>query len=230
MSSCPTSGSCHQQPTGNELNADISDLLAMLAEVPDPRDPRGVQYALVYVLAVAVVAVLAGATSIAQVARAVARIPQRMLAKLGAEWDWFQLRYTAPSRTTIGDILTRIDAGLLDTIIGRWLMAHAWRDTDGMLVIALDGKVLRGAWTDANNQVTLFSAMLHGTGIPIAQIRVPDGTNEITQVSALIDTITVNPTQPRMATLDAAHTQRETATGLKTAGWDYLMTVKGNQC
>lgn len=61
MSSCPTSGACHQQPTGNELDTDISELLAMLAEVPDPRDPRGVQYALVYVLAVAVVAVLTGA-------------------------------------------------------------------------------------------------------------------------------------------------------------------------
>lgn len=229
MSSCHASTGCHQQPTGNELDADIRELLAMLAEIPDPRDPRGVQYALVYVLAVAIVAVLAGATSIAEIARAVARIPQRMLAKLGAERDWFRLRYAVPSRTTIGDILTRIDAALLDTIIGRWLMAHAWRDTDGMLVIALDGKVLRGAWTADNSQVTLFSAMLHGTGIPVAQIRVPDGTNEITQVSALIDTITVNPAQPRMATLDAAHTQRETATALKTGGWDYLMTVKGNQ-
>jgi hypothetical protein len=229
MSSSHAPAGCHQQPVGNELDADISELLAMLAEVPDPRDPRGVQYALVYLLAVTIVAVLAGATSIAEITRAVSRIPQRMLSKLGAEWDWFRLRYAFPSRTTIGDILTRIDADLLDTITGRWLMAHAWHDTDGMLVIALDGKVLRGAWTDANNQVTLFSAMLHGTGIPVAQIRVPDGTNEITQVNTLIATIAVDPTQPRMATLDAAHTQRETATGLKAAGWDYLMTVKGNQ-
>ena len=46
---------------------------------------------------------------------------------------------------------------------------------------------MRGAWTDENDKVTLFSAMLHREAVTIAQVRVPDGTNEITQVEALLD-------------------------------------------
>jgi hypothetical protein len=38
--------------------------------------------------------------------------------------------------------------------------------------IALDGKVMRGAWTDENDKVTLLSAMLHHEAITIAQVRV----------------------------------------------------------
>ena len=34
-----------------------------------------------------------------------------------------------------------------------------------MLVLAIDGKVLRGAWTDENDQFPLFSAVEHGTGV-----------------------------------------------------------------
>src|SRR6266566_2057696 len=39
----------------------------------------------------------------------------------------------------------------------------------GYREIALDGKVMRGAWTDENDKVTLFSAMLHREAVTIAQ-------------------------------------------------------------
>jgi hypothetical protein len=80
---------------------------------------------------------------------------------------------------------------------------RARRDADGLLVIALDGKVLRGAWTDANDQVTLFSAMIHGKGVTVAQTRVPDGTNEITQVEPVLAGLATDPGQPVVITLDA---------------------------
>jgi hypothetical protein len=34
--------------------------------------------------------------------------------------------------------------------------------------------------------VTLFSALMQREGVTVAQVRVPDGTNEITQVPALL--------------------------------------------
>ena len=46
--------------------------------------------------------------------------------------------------------------------------------------------MLRGAWTDENDKVTLFSAMLHDEAVTVAQVRVPDGTNEITQAEAIL--------------------------------------------
>ena len=48
---------------------------------------------------------------------------------------------------------------------------------------------MRGAWTDENDQVTLFSAMLQEEALTVAQVRVPEGTNETTQVKALVKEI-----------------------------------------
>ena len=211
-------------------DADISSLLCMLAAVTDPRSPQGIQHLLQFVLAVCVVAMLAGAKNYQEIASYAADICQSLLKKLGAEWNWFMLRYKYPSKSTIRNVLTRIDAAELDRLTGAWLSAQARKDGKGEWEIALDGKVMRGAWTDENDKVTLFSAMLHREAITIAQVRVPDGTNEITQADTLLDTAKVPEGESVLVTLDAAHTQRETAeTICGKPGWDYLMTVKGNQ-
>ena len=218
--------------TGNENaeDADISCLLGMLASVTDPRSPQGIQHALEFVLTICVVATLAGAKNYAEIARHAADMPQSLLKKLGAAWCWFRLRCKYPSESTIRNVLTRIDAAELDLITGAWLYAQARKDGKGEWEIAVDGKVMRGAWTDENDKVTLFSAMLHREAVTIAQVRIPDGTNEITQAGTLLNTVEIPEGEPVLVTLDAAHTQRETAEAIATEpGWDYLMTVKGNQ-
>ncbi len=205
-------------------------LLEMLTQLADPRSLQGKRHKLVFVLACAVVATLAGATNYRQLASQVADLPQSLLAELGARWNWFRGRFGWPSEPTLRRVLQSIDAAELDRLVGAWLYARAWRDTDGLLVIALDGKVLRGSWTEANDQVTLFSAMIHGRAVTIAQTRVPDGTNEITQVSQLLQHIAEEEDRRVLVTFDAAHTQRETAEYIAgERGFDYIMTVKGNQ-
>jgi hypothetical protein len=202
----------------------------MLGRLTDPRSPQGKRHELVFTLAAAVVAVLAGACNYRQIASEVADLPQSLLAKLGARWSWFQWRYQWPSEATLRRVLQRVDATELDLLIGSWLFERAHRDTEGLLVIALDGKVLRGAWTDDNDQVTLFSAMIHDVGVTVAQIRVPEGTHEITQVDTLLAGISEVTTSTRVIlTVDAAHTQRATAEHVRARGFDYIMTIKGNQ-
>jgi hypothetical protein len=71
-------------------------------------------------------------------------------------------------------------------VTGTWLAAQARKNVAGEWIIAVDGKVMRGAWTDENGKVTLFSAMLHREAVTMAQVRVPDGTNEITQAETLL--------------------------------------------
>ena len=217
---------------GNEsaADADISSLLGRLASVTDPRSPQGIQHALEFVLAVCVVATLAGAKNYREISGHAADIPQPLLKKLGAEWCWFRLRCKHPSESTIRNVLTRIDAAQLDLVTGTWLAAQARKNAEGEWIIAVDGKVMRGAWTDENGKVTLFSAMLHREAVTIAQVRVPDGTNEITQAETLLDAAGIPEGESALVTLDAAHTQRETAEYIGgKPGWDYLMTVKGNQ-
>jgi predicted transposase YbfD/YdcC len=217
---------------GNEAaeDADVSSLLGMLASVTDPRSARGKQHALGFVLAVCVVATLAGAKNYREIASHAADMPQALLKKLGAKWNWFRIRYQWPSMSVIRNVLTRIDAAELDMLTGTWLFARARKDGKDEWIIALDGKVMRGAWTDENDMVTLFSAMLHREAVTIAQVRVPDDTNEITQAGTLLDAVEIPEGEPVLVTIDAAHTQRETAEAIGgKPGWDYLMTVKGNQ-
>jgi predicted transposase YbfD/YdcC len=223
---------CTACTAGNEAaeDAEISSLLGMLASVTDPRSPRGKQYPLEFVLAVCVVAMLAGAKNYTEISRHAADIPHSLLRKLGAKWNWFRLRYQWPSMSVIRNVLTRIDAAELDLITGTWIFAQAKKNGKDEWIIALDGKVIRGAWTDENDKVTMFSAMLHHEAVTIAQLRVPDGTNEITQADTLLDAVKIPEGEPVLVTLDAAHTQRETAETIGgKPGYDYLMTVKGNQ-
>jgi len=179
-------GSSSVNSAGGGEEFDISGLLEMLGRVTDRRGRRGRVYGLVFLLAVSLVAVLAGASNFRQIADQVADLPQSLLWRLGAKWCYFRCVFGWPSERTIRRVLESIDAAELGLVAGAWLRERARRDADGVLVLALDGKVLRGAWTDGNDQFTLFSAMIHGVGVRVAQVAVPADTNEITQVATLL--------------------------------------------
>ena len=206
-------------PAGEEADCDISSLLEMLEQVPDRRKSRGRKYRLSFILAVSLVATLAGASSFRQIRDQVADMPQSLLRKLGGSWCFFRRRFGYPSERTIRRVLEDIDAAALDRIVGAWLRSVVRRVTDGVvdgvLALALDGKVVKGAWTDENGQFTLFSALMHGEAVTIGQVQVPADTNEITQVEALLEATPVQDGEDVVVTIDAAHTQRETAEYLK---------------
>jgi hypothetical protein len=164
-----------------EPKCDISSLLEMLGKLPDPRSARGRIYRLSFILAVSLVAVLAGASNFRQIRDQVADMPQSLLRKLGGKWCYFRRLFDWPSERTIRRVLEAIDAAALDQITGTWLQANARRGAQSALELAIDGKVMRGSWTDTNEQFTLFSAMIHSAGVTIGQVQVPADTHEITQ-------------------------------------------------
>ncbi|WP_261570973.1 ISAs1 family transposase [Frankia gtarii] len=204
---------------------DITSLLRMLGKIPGQRRRRGKIYSLSFVLAVVLVATLTGAKCLRELHRRAAALPQPLLARLGAPRDRFRGSCRAPSGKTVRMLLKKIDVDALDAAFGAWLCAQTAR---GHVALAIDGKVLRGAWSDEDTQVRLLSAMLHGEGVVIAQVRVPDDTNEITQVEELVGKLPDIPGRPAV-TLDAVHAQHDTAELLVKAGMDYIMTIKRNQ-
>lgn len=155
---------------------DRHSLFVVLAAVPDPRDPRGRRYPLVSILSVAVCAVLAGACTFAAITDWV-RDQDRSV--------WGRLGFTdrVPAATTVWRLLIRIDAEVLSQVLARWLRARAapvvvtgrrWR-----LVIAVDGKVVRGARLPDGRQVHLLSAYDTSTGVVLAQVQIAAKSNEI---------------------------------------------------
>lgn len=215
---------------GDGVDSDISSLLEMLGRVTEKRGPQGRFYGLVFMLAASLIAVLAGASSYRQIVDKVEDFPPSLMRKLNARWCYFRTGFRRPSAKTVRLVLSRVNADQFDEVAGEWLRQRAKPEPDGTMTVAIDGKVLRGAWTDENEKFTLFSAMIHRLGVTIAQVHVPAETNEITQVENLLDTLPVGGGERVVVTMDAAHTQRDTAEHIVAQrGFTYIMNVKGNQ-
>lgn len=204
-------------------------LLARLGEVADHRKRRGVRHQLASVLAIAVAATVSGARSQAAIGEFAADCPQDVLRRLGAKHHPVTRRYVAPHPDTFRRALAAVDAAALDRIVGSWLFdqVRAGRVDEERVVLALDGKSLRGSLRDDGRAVHLFAAMVHGEGVIVAQHEVDEKSNEITAFRPLLEGLEL---KGALVTADAMHTQREHARFVvedKLA--DYLFQVKANQ-
>lgn len=215
MSSSPTKAASSQ-------SAAQQDLLTLLSSVPDPRDPRGVRHALPVILAVAIGAVLAGARSFAAIGEWVGDQADEALGALGAQGR------DRPSESAIRRLLARVDADLLDRVLGAWM----WTRTAvvaGRRVIAVDGKTVRGARSRGEagqGAPHLVAAFDHTAGTVLGQLAVTAKSNEIPAVRTLLGCFDLT---DAVVTLDAMHTQTDTAKTITDAGGDYVLTVKNNQ-
>ena len=151
-------------------------LLALLAGVIDPRKRRGIRHPLLTVLAISVCGILSGAHSFAAIAQWALELTPAHLQRFGST------RRRPPSEPTIRRVLQSVDAAAVDERLGRWTCKH------GMLAgqaLAMDGKTARGSGAGEHQPFPLVSAVVHGSGLVVAQQRVDDKTNEITSVEPL---------------------------------------------
>lgn len=214
----------------NRLRFEGEDgLLARLGRVPDHRMRRGVRHSLSSVLAVAACATIAGCRSLTAIGEWAADCPQDVLGRLGAKWHPVAKRYVAPSDATIRRAVAAVDADALDRVIGEWLLdlVRSGHLEEHQLVVAVDGKSLRGARQDDGRPVHLFAAMVQGDRAVIAQSEVDHKTNEITGFRPLLEGLDLD---GAVVTADAMHAQRDHARFLvEEKHADYLFGVKGNQ-
>lgn len=194
-------------------------LLSVLNTVPDPRDRRGVRYSLVGVLALAVTATLAGCRSFAAIGQWAAETAIDNLASFGLTSG------SVPDESTLRKLFARIDADALDRALGTWMWTRTFT-VEQRRVIALDGKTLRGARTRPDGKAPqLVAAFDHGAGAVLGQVAVDAKSNEIPAVRTLLGQFDL---EGAVVTLDAMHTQTDTATAITGAGGDYVFTVKAN--
>jgi predicted transposase YbfD/YdcC len=221
--------------TTNPVRSTIDDaaqhgLLQVLATVPDPRDPRGVRYQLTSLLAVAVCAVMAGAVTFAAIADWAADLDQPARHRLGFDGP-------IPANTTVWRFLIRVDASLLQAVLSGWLQARVTRTPAGSprrpnrVVIAVDGKVVRGARLPEGRQVHLLAAYDTATGIVLAQSTIATKSNEIPAFIPLLDQV-----QTMLGSLagvvivaDALHAQVGHVRHLVAQGAHLLVPIKANQ-
>ena len=118
-----------------------------------------------------------------------------------------------------------VSADILDRVLGAWLWTRAVR-SGGRLVIAIDGKAVRGAKGKDGKAPHLVAALAHGIGAVLGQVAVNAKSNEIPAVRDLLATFA--DLAGSVITLDALHTQGDTAQVILDRRAAYVMTVKAN--
>jgi predicted transposase YbfD/YdcC len=193
-------------------------LLDLLAQVPDPRKKRGRRHPLSGLLAVGIAAVTAGSKSFAAIGQWAADAGPVVLAGLGAARG-------PAEESTFRRAFALVSADRLDQVLGAWLHTRAVR-AGGRLVIAVDGKAVRGAKDKDGKAPHLVAALAHGIGTVLGQVAVTAKSNEIPAVRELLKAFA--DLAEAVITIDALHTQHDTAQVILSQQADYVMTVKGN--
>lgn len=229
------------------------DLLGHFGKVSDPRQVRWVDHPVSVVLALCAGAVVAGMRSFTAIAGWVSDTPAELLMSVYARCGRVSAVAAPPSKATIWRVLTDVDAASVDAVIGAWLWErgdHGQRaaplettepcdttttvcadtgneaESDWPVVLAVDGKTVRGAVDAEGNQTHLLAAMTHHQGLVIAQTEVDGKTNEIPMLPTLLNEVNIAGT---VITADALHTQRATARYLHDRGAEFVFCVKENQ-
>ena len=193
-------------------------LLDLLAQVPDPRKRRGRRHALSGLLAVGIAAVVAGSRSFAAIGQWAADAGTEVLAVLGAARG-------PAEESTFRRAFTLVSADALDQVLGAWLYTRAVQ-AGGRLVIAVDGKTVRGAKSRSGKAPHLVAALAHGMGVVLGQVAAQEKSNEIPAVRDLLKAFA--DLAGAVITIDAMHTQHDTAKAIIGRQADYVMTVKAN--
>lgn len=215
----PLAAAERQPPPQNHLGVPaLQSLIEVFAQMPDVRRRAGQRHRIDCVLACAAVGVLAGARTLADLAAIAAELPQAQLRALRAWHNRRTGRREAPSESTFQRTLSQLDPAQLDRRLGQWLLDH----DEAHPHIAIDGKTLKGS-----GGLHLFSAFSGARECVVAQIAVPDKTNEIPMLEELLRAV---PLEGALVSADALHTQDDSARHLvQERGADYLLIAKDNQ-
>jgi len=177
------------------------DLLGHFAKIRDPRQVQWVDHPVSVVLALCAGAVVAGMRSFTAIAGWVIDTPADLLMSIYARCGRVLVVPVPPSKATIWRVLTKVDAASVDAAVGAWLWERGERaepsvttepvttttatdndsgaDLTRPVLLAVDGKTVRGAVDTAGNQTHLLAAMTHHQGLVIAQTEVDGKTNEV---------------------------------------------------
>jgi predicted transposase YbfD/YdcC len=224
LSVLPAAADLPARPDGL-LEVETITLVAALKSVPDPRKARGRRYSLQALLMLALTGVMAGARSWTALAQW-ARDGQHKVRLCGPP----------PSLWTFRRVLCAVDVAAVESALSAWVLgrrqAAARADAAAgslaaeRVVVACDGKTVRGSRAADGTVTALFGVFEHRHRLMLTQ-RAIEGGNEIAAFAATLNTLP--DLREVLVTADALHTQREHADYLHGRGGHYLFTVKRNQ-
>ena len=188
----------------------IRPLAEIFAELNDPRQAQGKWHDLGTTLTIIFLAILSGEQGI----RGIAAWIQEQRWRLGRQFKLKNSR--VPSYGTVRRTLALVDERDLERCLGQWAdeIGQAWEGEDWP-GLSLDGKTLRGSGDEDHPALHLLSAFSHELGVVLSQRTVGSKTNEIPEVRRMLEELTLD---GKLVTVDALHTQRDTAHAIVEKG------------
>lgn len=198
---------------------DLGSLYTELSKLTDKRDERGIRYQLVNLLGFIVMAKLCGEDRPSGIAEWVSHRIDLLTTALQIE------RKSAPHHSTYRRILSDvIDVEEFEQIIAGYLTGK--RHFGRQVVVAIDGKVMRGSVCDEKKGLHLLAAYLPEAGLVLMEMQVESHENEIPVAPKLLQCIDL---RGKVVIGDAIHTQRKVSVQIVASGGDYIWFAKGNQ-
>lgn len=197
---------------------DVGSLYAGFCELVDPRKARGKRYRLETMLTLIVLAKVCGEDKPSGMAE---------WAKHRLEWlcTMLQLeRKTMPHRSSYERILDGVSWEEVEQLVSQVLSGK--RYLGKQVLVAIDGKVLRGTLNEKQEGVYLLAAYLPGEGIVLMEVAIQGKGQELEAAPQVLKSIDL---RDKVVIGDALHTQRAVSIQIVEAGGEYVWFVKGNQ-
>ncbi len=198
---------------------DVGSLYARFCELPDKRKPRGLRYRLETILTLMVLAKISGEDTPSGIADW-AKHRQAGLCELLPV-----ARKSMPHHSTYRRILAEvIEWEALEQLVSRVLSGQ--RYFGKQVLLAVDGKVLRGTLDERQNGVYLLAAYLPEEGLVLMEVAIPGKGSEIEAAPRVLKSLDL---RGKVVMGDALHTQRPVSIQIVESGGDYIWFVKDNQ-
>jgi len=209
-------------PDEETPRARLALLLKHFSKLDDDREPWRVMYPLAEVLLLVTCATIASCDDFDDIV-AWGRHHLAFLRRFS------EFHYGIPCERWVRALVNRIDPVLFGRCFNGWIAA-LWPDRHEF--IAIDGKTSRRTHDHRKGLKALHTLSAYATNarLTLAQLSVPEKTNEITAIPELLDHLAeTKQLAGALVTIDAMGCQVEIADKIVAHKADYLLALKGNQ-
>lgn len=199
--------------------ATVNSIVVHFGLLADPRREHRRRHHLLDILTIAICAVICNADTWEDV---------ELWGQANEKWlkTFLELPGGIPSHDTFNRVFRLLDPQSLQDCLVNWMAAlHV---ENGLKIIAIDGKSLRGSFDKASckSALHLVSAWATENSISLGQVAVADKSNEITAIPGLLKIIDVS---GALVTIDAMGCQKDIAADIRVQQGDYILALKDNQ-
>jgi predicted transposase YbfD/YdcC len=205
--------------TQTGLVIDVGSIFTHFQKLSDKRKRRGVRYSLALILILIMLAKTCGENHPSGIAEWVKH-------RTGMLADLLKLvRKKMPHHSTYRRILAEIVAvDELEQVSSTYLSRK--KPFGKQVLVAIDGKVVRGTLDDQQNGTYLLAAYLPSEGIVLMEVAIAGKGSEIPAAAQVLKSIDL---REKVVMGDAMHTQRQVSIQIVESGGEYIWFAKRNQ-